>query len=100
MKKKENPLSVYATVSQLAFVIISPLLIFIVGGYYLTSNGDYPEWVMPLCVVLGLVFMIGGAASYLGQLIKRYGKDEKDKPMSFNSRSDNDYYDDYKGLRK
>mgnify|MGYP001026393049 FL=1 len=100
MKKKDNLVSVYATVSQLVFVIITPLLIFIVGGYFVKQHFELPEWVMGVCVVLGLIFMIGGAVSYLGQLIKLYGKDEKNAPKSYNAPRDNDYYDDYKDLRK
>lgn len=100
MKKKDDPISVYVTVSQLAFVIITPLLLFIVGGYFVTQRFGLPEWVMGVCVALGLIFMIGGAVSYLGQLIKLYGKDEKNAPKSYNAPRDNDYYDDYKDLRK
>ena len=38
--------------------------------------------------------------SYLGQLIKLYGKDEKNVPKSYSAPRDNDYYDDYKDMRK
>jgi hypothetical protein len=100
MKKKENLVSVYAMVSQLVFVILTPLLVFIWGGYYVTRKYELPDWVMGLCVALGIIFMIGGAVSYLGQLIKIFSKDEKKVPKSYNAPSDNDYYDDYKNLRK
>lgn len=100
MKKKENLVSVYATVSQFVFVILSPLLIFIVGGFYVTRHFELPQWVMGICVALGIIFMIGGAVSYLAQLIKIYGKDNKNAPKSYSSPRDNDYYDDYKNLRK
>ena len=52
MKKKDNLVSVYATVSQLVFVIITPLLIFIVGGYFVTQRFELPEWVMGVCVAI------------------------------------------------
>ncbi len=100
MKKKQNIVSVYTTVSQLAFVILAPLLLFIVGGYFVTQRYELPDWVMGVCVALGLIFMIGGAVSYLGQLIKMYGGEEKNVPKSYNAPRDNDYYDDYKNLRK
>lgn len=96
MAKKENPLSTYAVVSQLAFSIISPLLVFIVGGYFASSHFGWPDWAMAVCVILGIVFMLGGGISYLGKLIKRYGKDNESAPRSFIGRGDNDYYDDYK----
>ncbi|MDE7193459.1 MAG: hypothetical protein K2O14_05760 [Oscillospiraceae bacterium] len=100
MKKKQNIVSVYTTVSQFAFVILAPLLFFIVGGYFVVQRCDLPDWVMGICVALGIIFMIGGAVSYLGQLIKMYGRDDKKAPKSYNAPRDNDYYDDYKDLRK
>lgn len=100
MKKKQDLISVYATVSQLAFVILAPLLVFIAGGYFVTRRFGLPDWVMGVCVALGLIFMIGGAVSYLAQLIKLYGKDDKTAPKSYGAPRDNDYYDDYKDLRK
>ena len=36
--KKENPFSVYVTVSQLAFVIITPLIAFLAGGGYVVRK--------------------------------------------------------------
>lgn len=97
MKKNENPFSTYAKVSQFAFVILGPLLFFIVGGYYVVKHFSLPQWVMGVCVGLGILFMLGGAISYLGQLIKTYEKSDKPAPKAFtSSRKDNDYYDDYK----
>lgn len=96
MKKNENPFAIYAKVSQIAFVILGPLLFFIVGGYYVVKHFELPQWVMGVCVALGIVFMIGGAVSYLAQLIKTYEKSDKPAPKAFtSSKKDNDYYDDY-----
>lgn len=101
MKKNENPLSVYAKVSQLAFVIITPLLLFLGGGSWAVRHFELPQWVMGICVALALIFMIGGAVSYLYQLIKIYEKADKPAPKAFtSSRRDNDYYDEYQNLRK
>lgn len=101
MKKNENPFSVYARVSQLAFVIITPLLLFLGGGYYIVDRFELPQWVMGLCVALGIIFMIGGAANYLHTLIKFYEKRDEPAPKAFtSSRRDNDYYDEYKDMRK
>lgn len=97
MKKNENPFSIYARVSQITFVILGPLLFFIVGGYYVVKYFELPQWVMGVCVGLGILFMLGGAVSYLRQLIKTYEKTDKPAPKAFtSSRRDNDYYDDYK----
>ncbi len=103
MKKNENPFAVYAKVSQLAFVIIAPLLLFLWGGSAVVKHFGLPEWVMGICVALAIVFMLGGAVNYLVTLIRYYEKQDKDKkvPRAFtSSRRDNDYYDDYKNLRK
>ncbi len=100
MKKKDNLVSVYAVVSQLGFVIIVPLLVFLFGGSWAVKKFELPDWVMGVCIALGIIFMIGGAINYTMQLLKIFGKDEKRVPKSYNSPRDNDYYDDYKGLRK
>ena len=97
MKKNENPLSVYARVSQLAFVIITPLLVFLWGGSWAVSHFGLPDWVMGICVALAIIFMLSGAVSYIYNLIKYYEKQEKPAPKAFTaSRRDNDYYDDYR----
>ena len=96
MSKNENPISTYAKVSQFAFVIITPLLLFIGGGCFLSRKFGWPDWAMIICIVLGIVFMIGGAVSYLYKLIKMYEKADKRAPKAFtSSRRENDYYDDY-----
>lgn len=101
MMKKDNPFSVYAKVSQLAFVIITPLLLFLGGGSWAVKHFELPDWVMGICVALALIFMIGGAVSYIYQLIKIYEKPDKPAPKAFTSSlRDNDYYDEYKDLRK
>lgn len=99
MKKNENPLSVYANVSQLAFVIIAPLLLFIWGGSVLVKKLSLPDWMMGVFIALGIIFMICGAGNYIMKLIKMYEKPEAPKAFT-SSRGDNDYYDEYKDLRK
>lgn len=101
MKRNENPFSVYAKVSQLAFVIITPLLLFLGGGSWIVHKFGLPDWVMGICVALAIIFMIGGAVSYLWQLIKMYDKKDEHAPRAFTSSlRDNDYYDEYKDLRR
>ena len=102
MSKKDNPLYVYATVSQLAFSIVIPLLVFLVGGNYAIKHFGWDERLMGLFVVLGIVFMLCGAINYIGQLIKLYGKeDDKSKYYrAYSNPRDNDYYDEYKDLHK
>lgn len=95
MKKNENPFSIYANVSQLAFVIIAPLLLFLWGGSWVVKKYSLPDWVMGLCVALGILFMLCGAGNYIARLIRFYEKPEKTPPKAFtSSRGDNDYYDE------
>lgn len=94
-KKGNNPLGVYAVASQLAFAIISPLLIFIVGGYFACQHFGWSDRVMLIFVILGIVFMLCGGISHLQKLIRLYAKDDNKAPKVFMSREDNDYYDDY-----
>lgn len=101
MKKNENPLSVYATVSQLAFVIVAPLLLFLWGGSALVKHFGLDDWVMGIFVALGIIFMLCGAGNYIMKLIKMYEKPKERQPKAFtSSRGDNDYYDEYKDMRK
>lgn len=95
MKKNENPFSIYANVSQLAFVIIAPLLLFLWGGSWVVKKYSLPDWVMIICVFLGILFMICGAVNYISRLIKFYEKPQSKPPQAFtSSRRDNDYYDE------
>ena len=100
MNKKDNPLKVYAVVSQIGFLVITPLLIFIWGGSVLVNKFSLPSWVMILLVFAGIITMISGVGTYLKNLIKMYGgKDEKTYKY-LSDRRDNDYYDDDRRDRK
>lgn len=95
MKRNENPFSIYANVSQLAFVIIAPLLLFLWGGSVVVKRLGLPDWAMGICVALAILFMLCGAANYIAKLIKMYEKPGEKPPQAFtSSRRDNDYYDE------
>ncbi len=96
MSDKHKNLSAYAVASQLAYSILCPLLIFIVGGYYASKHFGWPDWAMGLCVGLGIFFMLCGGIAQLNKIMRIYGKDNKEVPKSFSSREDNDYFDNYK----
>lgn len=96
MSGKKSPFQAYAVASQLAFVILAPLLLFIVGGHYLVERFDLPDWVMVVCILLGILFMISGALTHIMKMIRMYGKEDKSKYRSYHSDpNDNDYYDEY-----
>lgn len=96
MSEKKNPLAAWAVASQLAFVILAPLLVFIVGGHYVVEHYELPGWVMVVCIILGIVFMVCGAISHIMKMIRLFAKDDKSQYRSYLSdRRDNDYYDDH-----
>lgn len=96
MSGRKSPFQAYAVASQLAFVILAPLLLFIVGGHYLVERYDLPDWVMVVCILLGILFMISGALTHIMKMIRMYGKEDKSKYRSYHSDpKDNDYYDEY-----
>lgn len=100
-EKKENPFRAYAVASQIAFNIICPLLLFIGGGHYAVNRFGWPDWVMGILVFVGIIVMICSVSVSIFQIIRLYGKDDKTKyKRSYNNPRDNDYYDDYKNLRK
>ncbi len=96
MSGRKSPFQAYAVASQLAFVILAPLLLFIVGGHYLVERYDLPDWVMVVCILLGILFMISGALTHIMKMIRMYGKEDKSKYRSYHSDpKDNDYDDEY-----
>ncbi len=70
---KKSPFAAYAVASQLAFVILAPLLLFIVGGHYLCERYQLPDWVMVVCILLGILYMICGAISHIIIIIRLFG---------------------------
>ncbi len=93
--KSNSPLKAYAVASQFAFTIISPLLVFIVGGYFACRHFGWSDGVMLIFVILGIVFMLCGGLAHLSKMIRLYGKDNEKAPKVFTTTEDNDYYDDY-----
>ncbi len=90
---KENPFSVYAVVSQVGFMVIAPLLLFIWGGSWLIRQFSLPQWLMIIFVLLGIGTMISSVGTYLSKLMKKYGKDEDDPNSKLkHDVKDHDYY--------
>lgn len=96
MSENKRPLAAYVVASQLAFVILAPLLVFIVGGHYAVEYYDLPDWVMVVFIILGILFMVSGAISHLMKMIRLFAKDDKSKYRRYYSDPrDNDYGDEY-----
>ena len=94
--KRDNPFSAYAVASQVGFLVIIPLLVFIWGGSWLVNKFALPNWLMIVFVFLGIFVMIGSVTNYLYRMIKMYGGDrkpEKNSKLKHDVR-DHDYYND------
>lgn len=94
--KKDNPIAVYAVVSQIGFIVITPLLVFVIGGTALVEWLSLPDWVNILFVAIGIFTMLAGSFRYLNQLIKMFDSSESGVGTSEvrHDRRDHDYYDD------
>lgn len=93
----QSPFSAYAVFSQITFIVLSPLLLFIWGGSWLVARFSLPSWLTGVFIVLGIITMIGSLVSYLYKLINRYGTDKKEKYQKVKyDRRDYDYYDDFR----
>ena len=56
---------------------------------------------MAVCIILGILFMLGGALSHIMKLIRLYGRDDKSGYRRYYSDPrDNDYDDEYKDRRR
>lgn len=94
--KKNNPIAVYSVVSHIAFIVITPLLIFVIGGTVLVDYLAWPEWADIIFVALGIMTMLTSAIGYLRKLIKLFDNSESGTGTTevSHDRRDHDYYDD------
>lgn len=94
--KKDNPIAVYAVVSQIGFIVLGPLLFFVAGGSFLVGYLNWPSWVQIIFVAVGILSMLFGAWGYLRKLIAMFDKDESGSGTTevSHDRRDHDYYDD------
>lgn len=93
--KGDNPFSVYAVASQIGFMVILPLLVFIWGGSWLVERFGLPQWVMAVFIALGIITMLSSVGAYLGKMMKKYGKSDAPKMSELHHDvKDHDYYDE------
>ena len=95
--KKDNPVAVYAVASQIGLIVLTPLLVFVIGGTWLVDYLEWPDWVNIVFVVVGIVSMSAGAMNYLKKLIAMYDSSESGTGASEvkHDKRDHDYYDAY-----
>lgn len=93
--KRQNPFSAYAIVSQVGFMVVIPLVLFIWGGSWLVKRFSLPEWLMIVFALLGILTMVSSVGTYLHKVIKMYdnSKEHKESPLHHDLR-DHDYYDE------
>jgi hypothetical protein len=101
MKKEKSLLSVYSIVSQLTFIVVTPLLLFLWGGGWLIDEFDLPSWLRTVTIFLAVFTMAGGFITFFRQLIRQFGRDDEslrrkkdETPTPRFDRRDNDYYAD------
>ncbi len=95
-RKNDNPIAIYAVASHIGFIVIGPLLVFVIGGTALVEWLEWPDWVNILFVAMGILTMLAGSFSYLQKLIKLFDKAESGTGTTevSHDRRDHDYYDD------
>ena len=100
--KKDNPIAVYAVASQIGFIVLVPLLVFVIGGTWLVDYLGWPDWVNVVFVAVGIISMSTGAMTYLKKLIEMYDNSESGTGASEvrHDRRDHDYYDPYTKKKK
>jgi hypothetical protein len=72
LDNKDSPLKAYIVAGHLAWVIITPLVVFIGGGSWLVDRFGWDNRIKIVFVMIGLVVMILSTASYFIQIIKMY----------------------------
>lgn len=92
MSKNDNPISVYAAVSQIAFLVVVPLVFFIWGGSWLIKTCSLPQWLMIVFVLLGVLTMVATVGVYIKKLLRIYAPEQKDENSALkHDRRDSDY---------
>ncbi len=101
-KKKDNPIAVYAVASQIGFIVLVPLLVFVIGGSWLVSALGWPQWINIIFVVVGIITMAVGAWRYLKKLLALFDTTESGAGASEvrHKPKDHDYYDSYSKKKK
>ena len=95
MKKTSNPIAAYTIASHIAFVVATPLLVFIWGGTRLAEHFGFPEWTKILFILFGIAVMVSSLINYLRRLIAQYSdvkRGDFGAPPSPKFKNENDYY--------
>jgi len=83
MKSSVRMLRKLVLLSQMAFSVAVPLVLFIVGGKWLTERYALGKWVMLVGVLLGVLGAIAGLIGTVKAFLKE-DAEQKKPPVSFN----------------
>ncbi len=61
-------------ISQLALMLLTPIIFSIILGYFLQDKLDLDNWVMGVCVLIGFVIGIASFISYLFKMAQDFDK--------------------------
>lgn len=78
-KQFKNHIQTYTVVSQVGFMVITPLLLFIGGGSWLINRFELPSWLMIVFIVVGILTMVSSVATYLIKIMKMLDDGKKDE---------------------
>ena len=91
-KEIKSYVKTYTVVSQVGFMVITPLLLFIGGGSWLVNRFELPSWLMAVFIVLGILTMVSSVGAYLMKIIKMFDDGKKDEYSRLkHDRRDQDY---------
>jgi len=70
--------------TQFAFSVVSPLVLFVLGSVWLQERFSLGGWVIVVGIVLGICGAVGGLMNSLKAMRRGDGKKDEDPPVSFN----------------
>ena len=94
MKNLTSLLKMYTEISQLTWVMMVPLVLFICGGSWLVRKFEWNGFVVVLFVFIGLLVAGIGAWSYMKSYLNLQTDLKDGIPLPKYDRRDYDYYDD------
>jgi len=86
--KKDSPLKAFVIAGHFFWIIVSPILIFIVGGSWLINRFNWDNRIMLVFILVALAVIVISAWSYFKQMLSVYD-DEKPPPKT--DKRDYDY---------
>lgn len=76
-------MQVLVWLTQLGLSVAGPPVLFILLGSWLRDSCGWGEWVVTVCIILGVMGAIGGLISSF-QTLHRMAKKEQQPPTGFN----------------